>query len=419
MGGCAVARILIGVSGGIAAYKAVELARLATLAGHGVRVVMTPTAKRFIGAATFEGIVGAPVLTDEFEPDPARGAYPGELAPGHAPISHLALAEGADALVVAPASANTIAKLAAGACDSLLTTSFLASTAPKLIAPAMNGRMWEAEATRANVATLRARGVDVLEPEEGALASRGERGRGRMPEPAAILAALEELLGAGGSAGGGWEGCQVLVTAGGTREAIDPVRFIGNRSSGRMGVALAAAAAERGASVTLIAANLTVPPPPGVDVIEVGSAAELAAEASRAFERADVLLMAAAVADFRPAAASAAKIAREGEAELELRLEPTEDVLAALAARRRDGQVLVGFAAEHGGDPIERARGKLARKGLDAIVVNDVSDASIGFDSAENEVAIVESDSALAVPRGSKRAVAEAILDRVAALRGL
>ncbi len=413
------ARILIGVSGGIAAYKAVELARLATLAGHGVRVVMTPTAKRFIGAATFEGIVGAPVLTDEFEPDPARGAYPGEPAPDHAPISHLALAEGADALVVAPASANTIAKLAAGACDSLLTTSFLAATAPKLIAPAMNGRMWESEATRSNVATLRARGVEVLEPEEGALASRGERGRGRMAEPAAILVALEELLGGGGSPRGGWEGCQVLVTAGGTREAIDPVRFIGNRSSGRMGVALAAAAAERGASVTLIAANLTVPPPPGVDVIEVGSAAELAAEASRAFERADVLLMAAAVADFRPAAASAAKIAREGEGEIELRLEPTGDVLAALAAGRRDGQVLVGFAAEHGGDPIERARGKLARKDLDAIVVNDVSDASIGFDSAENEVAIVDSDSVVAVPRGSKRAIAEAILDRVAALRGL
>ncbi|MDQ3102949.1 MAG: bifunctional phosphopantothenoylcysteine decarboxylase/phosphopantothenate--cysteine ligase CoaBC, partial [Actinomycetota bacterium] len=187
------ARVLIGVSGGIAAYKAVELARLATLAGHGVRVLMTPTAERFVGPATFEGIVGAPVLVDEFDRDPMRGGYPGDEAepPRHDPISHLALAENADAFAVAPASANTIAKLATGACDSLLTTSFLACTAPRLVAPAMNGRMWEADATRANVETLRSRGIVVLAPDEGALASRDERGRGRMQEPAAILAAIE------------------------------------------------------------------------------------------------------------------------------------------------------------------------------------------------------------------------------------
>lgn len=416
------ARILIGVSGGIAAYKAIELARLATLAGHGVRVVMTPAAKRFVGPATFEGIVGAPVLTDEFERDPARGAFPGESVPEHDPISHLALAENADACVIAPASANTIAKLAAGICDSLLTTSFLATSAPRLLAPAMNGRMWEAEATRANVETLRSRGVEVLEPAEGLLASRGERGRGRMQEPVAILEALELRLeatvppGADDGETGSWGGLRVLVTAGGTREAIDPVRFIGNRSSGRMGVALAAAAARRGADVTLIAANVSVAVPPEVSRVDVTSAAELAEAAGSRFGDCDVLLMAAAVADFRPAVSSAGKLAREGSGGMELRLEPTEDVLAGLAERRRPEQLLVGFAAEHGGDFVERARGKLKRKGLDAIVVNDVSDAAIGFDSAENEVTIVEPEAALELPRGSKDEIAEGILERVETL---
>jgi phosphopantothenoylcysteine decarboxylase/phosphopantothenate--cysteine ligase len=408
-----VARILIGVSGGIAAYKSIELARLATLAGHGVRVVMTPAAGRFVGAATFEGITGAPVLVGEFDPDPARGAYPGDPAPEHAPISHLALAERADAMVVAPASANTIAKLATGLCDSMLTTSFLACEAPRLLAPAMNDRMWADPATRANVATLRERGVEVLEPAEGALASRGESGRGRMREPAEILAAAESLLGSGGELAG----VSVLVTAGGTREAIDSVRFIGNRSSGRMGVALAEAAARRGADVTLVAANVSIPTSAGIERVDVESAADLGAAAERAFAAADVLLMAAAVADFRPAAAAAGKLAREGSGGLELRLEETEDVLASLAAARREGQVLVGFAAEHGGDYIARARGKLERKGLDAIVVNDVSDTAIGFDSAENEVVIVGREGELGVPRGSKEEVAEKILDRVGELR--
>jgi phosphopantothenoylcysteine decarboxylase/phosphopantothenate--cysteine ligase len=413
-----VARILIGVSGGIAAYKSIELARLATLGGHGVRVLMTPTAGRFVGAATFEGITGAPVLVNEFDPDPARGAYPGEPAPDHAPISHLALAERADVLLVAPASANTIAKLAAGLCDSMLTTSFLACAAPRLLAPAMNDRMWADEATRENVATLRARGVEVLEPGEGALASRGEAGRGRMQEPAEILAAIEAKLGepTAGLAGP-LAGVHVLVTAGGTREAIDPVRFIGNRSSGRMGVALAEAAARRGADVTLVAANVAIPTSANVNRIDVESAAELAAATREAFAAADVLLMAAAVADFRPAESVNGKLAREGSGGLDLRLEETEDVLAALGSARRDGQVLVGFAAEHGGDYVSRARGKLERKGIDAIVVNDVSDASIGFDSADNEVTIVEPGGEVAVPRGSKESVAEAILDRVAALR--
>ena len=410
------ARILLGVSGGIAAYKSIELARLATQAGHGVRVVLTPSAHRFVGAATFEGITGAPVLTEEFDPDPARGAYPGEPVPEHAPISHLALAEGADVLVVAPASANTLAKLAAGICDSLLTTSYLATAAPRIVAPAMNNRMWEDEAVRANVATLRARGADVLEPGTGELASRGERGPGRMREPAEILDAIEAALGA--RAGGPWEGLRVLVTAGGTREAIDPVRFIGNRSSGRMGVALAAAAARRGAHVQLVAANLGVPPPAGVDVVAVESAAELATATAERFAEADVLLMAAAVADFRPASSAEGKIVRDGSGGLDLHLEPTEDVLAGLAGQRHAGQLVVGFAAEHGGDFVERARGKLERKGLDAIVVNDVSDRTIGFDSAENEVTIVEPASTHAVAKASKGEIAEAILDRVDVLRG-
>jgi phosphopantothenoylcysteine decarboxylase/phosphopantothenate--cysteine ligase len=415
-----VARILIGVSGGIAAYKAVELSRLATQAGHGVRVTMTDAAARFVGAATFEGITGAPVLVDEFSRDPLRGTYPGDELPAHDPISHLAVVERADAFAVAPASANTLAKLAAGICDSFLTTSFLACTAPRIVAPAMNGRMWEAAATRANVATLRERGIEVMEPGEGALASRGEHGRGRMPEPEEILAAIEAAIGAnraGGADPADLAGRRVLVTAGGTREPIDPVRFVGNRSSGRMGVALAEAAARRGAAVTLIAANVALPVAAGVERVDVSSAAELEAATAKAFEDADILLMAAAVADYRPADPDPGKLAREEGTRLTLELEPTADVLAGLAGSRRNGQVLVGFAAEHGGDFVARARGKLERKGIDAIVVNDVSDSTIGFESSDNEVTIVSTAGEERLPRGSKRDLADAILDRVVALR--
>ena len=417
------ARILIGVSGGIAAYKAVELARLATQAGHGVRVTMTDAAARFVGAATFEGITGAPVLVDEFSRDPLRGTYPGDELPAHDPISHLAVVERADAFVVAPASANTLAKLAAGICDSLLTTSFLACTAPRIIAPAMNGRMWEAAATGANVATLRERGIEVMEPGEGALASRGEHGRGRMPEPEEILTAIEAGIGANPAESAApanpadLAGRRVLVTAGGTREQIDPVRFVGNRSSGRMGVALAEAAARRGAEVTLIAANVALPVAAGVERVDVTSAAELEDATAKAFGGADLLLMAAAVADFRPADPNPGKLAREEGSGLTIELEPTADVLAGLAGSRRNGQVLVGFAAEHGGDFVARARGKLERKGIDAIVVNDVSDSAIGFESRDNEVTIVSTAGEERLPRGSKRDLADAILDRVAALR--
>lgn len=408
------ARILVGVSGGIAAYKAIEVVRLATRAGHGVRVLMTPAATRFVGAATFEGIAGSPVLIEEFDRDPARGSFPGEAQPEHDPISHLELVGRADAFLVAPASANTIAKLAHGICDSMLTTSFLACVAPRIVAPAMNDRMWEAAATQANVATLRDRGVTVIEPDSGPLASRGEHGSGRLPAPERLLGELEAAL---PGTPGPWDGLEVLVTAGGTREAIDQVRFIGNRSSGRMGFALAAAAAGRGASVKLIAANAGLETPAGVERIDVGSAAELADAAGAAFGGCHVLLMAAAVADFRPRSADPGKLVREGSGGMELRLEATEDVLAGLGARREDGQTLVGFAAEHGGEFVQRARGKLERKGLDAIVVNDVSDPEIGFDSDRNEVTIVTADAAEPLPRTSKAELAEAILDAVGALR--
>ena len=407
------ARLLLGVTGGIAAYRALELARLATKKGHAVRVVMTPAATKFVGAASFEGIVGAPVLISEWDRDPLRGGWPGEEAPTHDPIGHLALAEGCDAFLVAPASANTISKLAAGAADSMLTTSFLACDAPRLVAPAMNDRMYRDGATQRNLELLRERGVEVIEPDEGALASRGEHGTGRLPQPEVLLARVE---GAVPGAPGPWDGLRVLVTAGGTREAIDSVRFIGNRSSGRMGVALAEAAARRGADVTLVAANVALPIPPGIEVVRVESAAELAEASRAAFAAADVLLMAAAVADFRPQRADG-KLTREGSGGMALELSETEDVVASLSRERRDGQTLVGFAAEHGAEAIERAREKLARKGLDAIVFNDISRPEIGFDSAHNEVTIVTAAGERPVPETTKEEVAEAVLDEVSGLR--
>jgi phosphopantothenoylcysteine decarboxylase/phosphopantothenate--cysteine ligase len=421
------ARLLLGVSGGIAAYKSLEFARLATLAGHGVRVLMTENAERFVGAASFEGIVGAPVLTSEFERDPMRGAFPGEPgAGGHDPIGHLELASGCDAFLVAPASANTLAKLAGGFADSMLATSFLACTAPRLVAPAMNDRMYADAATQANLATLRERGVDVIEPGEGLLASRGERGRGRLPDPEELLARVEGALAGGdrspelaetalpGGEPGPWNGLRVLVTAGGTREPIDSVRFIGNRSSGRMGMALAAAAARRGAEVTVIAANVALPEPAGVKRIDVETTAELSYETVERFETQHVLLMAAAPADFRTEPITG-KIKRQDS--LNLNLQPTEDILASISAQRGEAQTVVGFAAEHGGDAVGRARAKLARKGADLIVLNDVSDPTIGFESAENEVLLVTAGDEEQVPKASKDAVAEAILDRIDRLR--
>jgi phosphopantothenoylcysteine decarboxylase / phosphopantothenate---cysteine ligase len=407
------AHILLGVSGGIAAYKSLELARLATKEGHGVRVLMTPAARRFVGAASFEGIVGSPVLSDEFERDPMRGAFPGDAIPEHDPIGHLAVAANADAYLIAPASANIVAKLTAGIADSMVTTSFLACPAPRLVAPAMNDRMYRDAATQANLATLRERGVIVLEPEEGVLASRGEHGIGRLPEPRTLLDAIERAI---PGPSGPWDGLRVLVSAGGTREPIDPVRFIGNRSSGRMGLALAERAARRGAEVTLVAANVSLPTPAGVRRVNVETAAELADALGREFDSADVLVMAAAPADFRPKRAAGEKIHREGSGGLELDLEATDDILATLGALKRDGQTVVGFAAETESG-LDRAREKLRRKRADAIVLNDVSRPEIGFESPENEIVIVEASGEHHIPLASKEEIADAILDRIAALR--
>jgi phosphopantothenoylcysteine decarboxylase / phosphopantothenate---cysteine ligase len=411
-----VARILIGVSGGIAAYKAVELVRLATGAGHAVRVIQTPASLRFVGRATFEGVTGAPALCDEFEPDPARGAFPGDPVPQHDPISHLELVRRCDVLCIAPASANTIAKLAHGLADNLLTSAALACTAPVVIAPAMNTHMYEHAATRENLETLRHRGARIVDPGEGRLASEGEWGVGRLAEPAELLAAIEAAIGQGFTPRS-LDGLRVLVTAGGTREPIDSVRYVGNRSSGRMGLALAAEAARRGAEVTAVCANVSLPRPEGVESVEVETAAELLDVASARFEAADVLLMAAAVGDFRPASVVDRKIAKTGLDRLTLELEPTEDVLARLAERRRAGQILIGFAAEHGEGAVERGREKLKRKGLDAVVVNDISRSDIGFDAADNEVTIVTPGGQRPVERGSKAVVAAAILDEVERLR--
>jgi phosphopantothenoylcysteine decarboxylase/phosphopantothenate--cysteine ligase len=398
------------VCGGIAAYKALELTRLATKAGHSVRVVCTEAAARFVGTASFAAITGAPVLVSEWEPDPLRGAFPGDPLPAHAPLSHLALVENADAYLIAPATAHTLAKLAHGQADNLLTAAALACRRPMIVAPAMNNAMYEHPATQANLALLRARGVTVLEPGTGALGSPGESGIGRLPEPAELLAAVERALGGGGAI----DGLNVLVTAGGTREPIDAVRFVGNRSSGRMGLALAAEAERRGATVTVVAANVSIPRPPGIEYVDVQTAAELAAACAERFDAADVLLMAAAVADYAPADPHAGKLKKDvtGE-ELNLRLARTTDVLSGLAARRRAGQLLVGFAAEHGDGALAYGRDKLTRKGLDAVVVNDIGGTGIGFDAADNEVWIVTDSEERHVPRASKDQIASAILDAV------
>ena len=454
------ARILLGVSGGIAAYKALEFVRLATAAGHAVRVVQTRSSQRFIGAASFAALTGAPVLVSEFEPDPARGAFPGEQPPSHAPLSHLELPARADVYLIAPASANTIARLAAGMAEDMLGACALAAGCPVLVAPAMNNHMYEHAATQANLTTLRERGVEVIGPEEGRLASKGEHGVGRLIEPHELLKACEAALAranntgtddraarAGGAAGvdaaAPWRGVRVLVTAGGTREPLDSVRFLGNSSSGRMGLALAQAAHARGAQVTLIAANVHLPLPAGVACREVGTAAELREACVEEFPHCDVLLMAAAVADFRPAAPSATKIKKAARHDLMLELAPTVDVLGELARSRRADQTLVGFAAEHGADALGDARRKLIEKGLDAIVVNDISRADIGFDAEENEVTILTAANGRASPatrgeradgsearaqlaqagemrvsKAPKLLVAEAVLDAVERLRG-
>jgi phosphopantothenoylcysteine decarboxylase/phosphopantothenate--cysteine ligase len=430
------ARILLGVSGGIAAYKALEFVRLATAGGHAVRVVQTPTSRRFVGEASFAALSGAPVLIDEFEQDPARGAFPGQEPPGHQPLSHLQLVANADVYLIAPASANTLAKLAGGLADNLLSSCALAATCPLVVAPAMNNHMYEHEATQANLDLLRSRGVRVVEPDVGRLASLGEQGVGRLADTRRLLDVCEELLNApaprarGGHAASRdpqptptsliesdeWKGLRVLVSAGGTREPIDSVRFVGNSSSGRMGLALAEAAAMRGAQVSLVAANVALPPPTGVSVHRVSTAAQLQAACEREFPACNVLLMTAAVADFRPVKPSEGKIKKGGREHLRIELEPTADVLCGLASRRVPGQTLVGFAAEHGPEGLEHARAKLTEKCVDAIVFNDISRADIGFESVANEVTIVTATGTEHVPRAPKEHVAGVILDAVGRL---
>ncbi|CAB4881135.1 MAG: bifunctional phosphopantothenoylcysteine decarboxylase/phosphopantothenate--cysteine ligase CoaBC [Actinobacteria bacterium] len=404
-------RILLGVPGGIAAYKAVELARLAVKAGHSVRVIQTPASLRFVGRASFAAITGAPVLASEFEDDPAKGAWPGEEPGSHTPISHLALIERADVYVVAPATANTLSRLASGSADDLVSTSALAATCPVVLAPAMNGLMWANPATVENVLTLKDRGFHVLEPEEGPLASHGEAGKGRLVEPDVILHSVEML----GAQTRDLDGVAVVVTAGGTREPIDGVRFIGNRSSGRMGFAVAEAAQQRGALVTLIAANSSLPCPLGVELVEVGSAAQLAAATETAFQAADVLVMAAAVADFRPVAPVGGKIDKSAGVP-SLQLEPVDDILKGLAAKKSSGQVLVGFAAEHG-PSTQRARGKLEAKDLDMVVYNDISDGTIGFDSLDNQVTLITHKGERQLALASKQVIAGGIIDALVELR--
>jgi phosphopantothenoylcysteine decarboxylase / phosphopantothenate---cysteine ligase len=378
-----VARVILGVSGGIAAYKACELCRLLVRDGHDVTPLLTPEAETFVSVKTFEAL--------------ARREMPRDLYP------HLLEAE---LFVVAPLTANTLAKLANGLADSVLTQAALAFRGPVLAAPAMNVRMWEHPATQANMALLTERGVELLGPEEGELAE-GETGLGRMTEPEEIFARCRVLLGVEGPL----VGKRVLVSAGGTREPLDAVRFLGNRSSGRMGVALAEEARRRGAVVTLLAANLAVPAPIGVTVVETATAAELA-EATFARSDTDIVLMAAAVADYRPADPREDKRSKDAEP-WTIELEPTEDVLAELGRRRSNGQLLVGFAADHGAAGLERARAKLHAKAVDLVVFNDVSRPDIGFDAAENEVVIVAADGERSVGKASKARVAAAILDDV------
>jgi phosphopantothenoylcysteine decarboxylase/phosphopantothenate--cysteine ligase len=383
--------VLVGVTGGVAAYKTCEVVRRLVEAGRDVRCALTPDAARFIGPQLLAALTRKPVLDDRPVLD---GSYP-----------HLDAARDAAVVCIAPCTANTLAKLAWGLADNVVTQSALSTPAPLLVAPAMNVRMWHHPATQANVARLRERGVVFAGPNEGALAE-GEQGLGRMAEPAEIVAAVEALL---ARATGALSGRHVLVTAGGTREPLDGVRYLGNRSSGRMGVALAAEASARGAEVVTLLANGRVRPQAGV-VVEVETTEQLEREALARADWADVVLMAAAVADYRPAERESGKRERSGAWSLEL--EPTADVLAALAARRRPGQVLVGFAAESGAD-IERAEAKRLRKGVDLIVLNDVSRPDIGFDADHNEVALVGADGVEHVARAPKREIAVAVLDRV------
>ncbi len=365
--------IVVGVTGGIAAYKAVELARQFVLHACDVKVIMTENAARFVGPATFRAITGNPVSTSMF-------------AEASAAMQHITLAREADLVVVAPATANVIAKMANGLADDLLSTTLLATRAPVMVAPAMNLEMYRHAATRANLDLLKSRGVYMVGPESGSLAC-GEEGEGRMAEPGLILEKALEILGCRARLGGR----RVLVTAGSTREPIDPVRYITNRSSGKMGYALAATAAHMGAQVTLVSGPTSLEPPRGLEVIAVETAEEIWREVMAREEECDVVVMAAAVADFTPPTRKAEKIKKDKRNGLTLELVPTRDILRELGEKKREGQVLVGFAAETG-KLVERAREKLRAKGADIIVANDVTTCGSGFASDNNKAVLVYGD---------------------------
>ncbi|MBD0338872.1 MAG: bifunctional phosphopantothenoylcysteine decarboxylase/phosphopantothenate--cysteine ligase CoaBC [Thermoleophilia bacterium] len=376
------ARVLVGVSGGIAAYKACELVRLFVKAGHEPIPLVTPVAERFVAARTFAALARRPLNED--------------------PYPHL---ERADLLVVAPCTANTLAKLARGLADNVLTEAALAHPGPILVAPAMSPRMWSHPAVHENARLLAEQGADLIGPDEGETAE-GELGVGRMAEPEEIFARAQQLLARAHEL----DGVRVLVTAGGTREPLDAVRFLGNRSSGRMGVAVAVEAARRGADVTLLAANLAVPVPPGMETVATPTADDLAREALARAGSADLVVMAAAVADYRPAEVRTDKRPKD-TSNWTVELEPTTDVLAALGELPANGRVLVGFAAETGEDGIARAREKLERKRANLLVFNDVSREDVGFDAPDNEVVLITRTEERRIGKAPKREVAAAILD--------
>lgn len=417
-------RIILGVTGSIAAYKAVELLRLLASAGHDVRVVQTPSSQRFVGEITFQALSGHPVAVEMFDTS-AESAF-----------SHIDLASG-DLLLIAPATAGTIGKMAAGLADNLLLSTYLATEAPVMVCPAMNQRMWEHPAVRENVETLRRREVIIVEPDSGELAC-GEVGAGRMAEPGEIYEEVQRLLadtaaseardhaetpggansrqaGAGINQAGSLAGVRVLVTSGGTREPIDSVRYITNRSSGRMGMALAEAALDRGARVTLIAANCVTTQIQGIRQIDVETASDLEKAIEREYENCDVLLMAAAVSDYKVSdSMTKGKLEREGSIN-NLKLVQTSDIVGNLK-HDGNGRLRVGFAAEDGEQNRERARKKLVEKGLDMIVYNDISRADIGFEASDNEITImIPGRDDIFVEKTTKRQCAERILDQVEA----
>ncbi|GAA1991918.1 bifunctional phosphopantothenoylcysteine decarboxylase/phosphopantothenate--cysteine ligase CoaBC [Catenulispora subtropica] len=399
-------RVVLGVGGGIAAYKACELLRLFTESGHAVTVVPTASALRFVGEPTWAALSGRPAATEVWE-DVHE-------------VPHVRIGRHADLVVVAPATADLLARAAHGLADDLLTNTLLTATCPVVFAPAMHTEMWENAATRENVATLRRRGLYVIEPAVGRLTG-ADTGKGRLPDPSAIFEYCRSLLGRG-SAEPDLAGLRVVVSAGGTREPIDPVRFIGNRSSGKQGYALASTAAARGARVTLVAANTALPDPAGVDVVRVSTTAELRDAVRAAAREADVVVMAAAVADFRPAEPAEAKIKKSDDASApEIRLVQNPHVLRELGhSRMREGQTVVGFAAETGdthGTWLEHGRAKLAKYGVDLLVVNEVgTDLTFGADHSA-AVVIGADGSEEAVPDGPKGRLADVIWDRVLKVR--